>query len=69
MARLDNNKRKERIKQGLERSEYKPSGKKADTVKHARIRELDSKGLTKEEIAKAVGYDVATVYRVLKDAK
>ena len=54
MARLDNDKRRERIKQGLERSGYKPSGKKADTAKHARIKELANKGLTKEEIAKAV---------------
>ena len=36
MARLDNDKRRERIKQGLERSGYKPSGKKADTQKHNR---------------------------------
>ncbi len=66
MARLDNEKRIERIKQGLERSGYKPTGKKADTEKHARIKELANKGLTKEEIAKAVGCGVATVYRVLK---
>ena len=66
MARLDNDKRIERIKQGLERSGYKPSGKKADIEKHARIKELANKGLTKEEIAKAVGCGVATVYRVLK---
>ena len=66
MARLDNEKRIERIKQGLERSGYKPSGKKADTAKHERIKELNNKGLTKEEIAKAVGCGVATVYRVLK---
>ena len=66
MARLDNEKRIERIKQGLERSGYKPTGKKADTAKHARIKELANKGLTKEEIAKAVGCGVATVYRVLK---
>lgn len=66
MARLDNEKRIERIKQGLERSGYKPNGKKADIVKHDRIRELANKGLTKEEIAKAVGCGVATVYRVLK---
>lgn len=66
MARLDNEKRIERIKQGIERSGYKPSGKKADTAKHARIKELNNKGLTKEEIAKAVGCGVATVYRVLK---
>ena len=67
MARLDNEKRIERIKQGLERSGYKPSGKKADTAKHDRIRELSNKGLTKEEIAKAVECGVATVYRVLKN--
>ncbi|WP_180074881.1 recombinase family protein [Acinetobacter sp. YH12116] len=66
MARLDNEKRIERIKQGLERSGYKPTGKKADTQKHDRIRELSNKGLTKEEIAKAVRCGVATVYRVLK---
>ena len=65
-ARLDNEKRIERIKQGLERSGYKPSGKKADTAKHDRIRELSNKGLTKEEIAKAVGCGIATVYRVAK---
>lgn len=29
MARLDNDKRRERIKQGLERSGYKPTGKKS----------------------------------------
>lgn len=39
---------------------------KADTAKHARIKELNNKGLTKEEIAKAVGCGVATVYRVIK---
>ena len=66
MAWLDNDKRRERIKQGLERSGYKPTGKKADVVKHARIKELNFKGLTKEEIAKAVGCVVATVYRVIK---
>ena len=64
-----NDKRRERIKQGLERSGYKPTGKKADTVKHARIKELNCKGLTKEEIAKAVECGVATVYRVLKNAE
>ena len=67
MAKLDNDKRRERIKQGLANSGYKPSGKKPNTTKHNRIRELDSQGnMTKEEIAKAVGVGVATVYRVLK---
>ncbi|HAV4287510.1 TPA: helix-turn-helix domain-containing protein [Acinetobacter baumannii] len=66
MARLDNQKRKERIKQGLERSGYKPKGKMANEAKHSRIKELNAIGLTKEEIAKAVNCGVATVYRVLK---
>ncbi len=67
MARLDNEKRKERIKQGLERSGYKPTGKKADTAKHKRILELAALGsMSKDEIAKAVGVGVATVYRVLR---
>lgn len=68
MARLDNDKRRERIKQGLERSGYIPTGKKADFTKHQRIKELNIKGLTKEEIAKAVGCGIATVYRVLKNS-
>ena len=67
MAKLDNDKRRERIKQGLANSGYKPTGKKANVAKHNRIRELDSQNnMTKEEIAKAVGVGVATVYRVLK---
>ena len=69
MARLDNDKRRERIKQGLEKSGYKPTGKKADIGKHHRIKKLSQKGLTKEEIAKAVGCGIATVYRVLKTEK
>ncbi|OXL19151.1 recombinase family protein [Psychrobacter sp. DAB_AL32B] len=69
MAKLDNDKRRERIKQGLANSGYKPSGKKANTVKHKRILELDSqKTMTKEEIAKAVGVGVATVYRVIRES-
>ena len=67
MAKLDNDKRRERIKQGLERSGYKPTGKKADTAKHERIKAMLATGaMTKEEIAKAVGCGVATVYRVAK---
>lgn len=67
MARLDNEKRIERIKQGLKRSGYVPTGKKVNTVKHDRIKKLASNNtMTKEEIAKAVGCGVATVYRVLK---
>ncbi len=67
MARLDNEKRIERIKQGLTRSGYKPTGKKANEAKHKRIKELLAAGnMTKEEIAKAVNCGVATVYRVAK---
>ena len=67
MAKLDNDKRRERIKQGLANSGYKPTGKKANLAKHNRIRELDSQNnMTKDEIAKAVDVGVATVYRVLK---
>jgi DNA invertase Pin-like site-specific DNA recombinase len=69
MARLDNEKRRERIKQGLQRSGYKPTGKKANTAKHERIKKLlDIDHMTKEEIAKAVGVGVATVYRVAKSS-
>ena len=69
MAKLDNDKRRERIKQGLERSGYKPTGKKPNLAKHNRIRELaNQNNMTKEEVAKAVGVGVATVYRVLKRA-
>lgn len=68
MAKLDNDKRRERIKQGLAISGYKPSGKTANTEKHERIRKLASQNvMTKEEIAKAVDVGVATVYRVLKE--
>lgn len=67
MARLDNEKRKERIKQGLARSGYKPTGKKANDEKHKRILELAAQGnMTKDEIANAVKVGVATVYRVLR---
>lgn len=70
MAKLDNDKRRERIKQGLERSGYKPTGKKANTAKHDRIKQLLEAGnMTKEEIAKAVECGVATVYRVAKEMK
>ena len=67
MAKLDNDKRRERIKQGLANSGYKPSGKKPNIAKHKRIKELaQQNNMTKEEIAKAIGVGVATVYRVLK---
>jgi DNA invertase Pin-like site-specific DNA recombinase len=67
MARLDNEKRKERIKQGLARSGYKPTGKKANDEKHKQILDLSEHGnLTKDQIAKLADVGVATVYRVLR---
>ncbi|MFX2257945.1 recombinase family protein [Acinetobacter variabilis] len=67
MARLDNEKRIERIKQGLEHSGYKPKGKAPNHTKHKRIKELLAvANMTKEEIAKTVGCGIATVYRVAK---
>ena len=51
----------------LSRSGYKPTGKKANEAKHKRIKELLVAGsMTKNEIAKAVGCGIATVYRVAK---
>lgn len=68
MARLDNEKRKERIKQGLQRSGYKPTGKKANDEKHKQILDLSEHGnLTKDQIAKLADVGVATVYRVLRE--
>ena len=70
MARLDNEKRKERIKQGLARSGYKPTGKKANDEKHKQILDLSEHGnLTKDQIAKLADVGVATVYRVLKESE
>ena len=67
MAKLDNDKRRERIKQGLANSGYKPSGKKANIAKHNRIKEYASKNnMTKKDVAKICDVGVATVYRVLK---
>lgn len=68
MAKLDNDKRRERIKQGLAKSGYKPSGKTANLEKHKRIRELNAQNnMTKEEIARACDVGIATVYRVLRE--
>ncbi len=65
MAKLDNDKRRERIKQGLANSGYKPTGKKANIAKHNRIRELVSQtNITKEKIAKAVGSGCWGGYRL-----
>lgn len=70
MARLDNEKRIERIKQGLKRSGYKPQGKTADTSKHEEIIELLNDGkYTKVRIAKIVGCSEQQVYKIAKKYK
>lgn len=72
MARLDNDKRIERIKQGQKRAV--DAGKKiGGSVKNEAIRAkvisyLDKK-LTANEIAKIVGCGTATVYRVKKELR
>jgi len=68
MARIDNDKRIERIKQGLANKAstgWKPQGKKINKEVHERIRKHLIEGrLTKQEIASIVGCGIATVYRV-----
>lgn len=70
MARIDQQKRVERIKQGLERSGYKPTGKKANTKQHEEIIELLSEGkYTKVKIAKIIGCSEQQVYKVANKYK
>jgi DNA invertase Pin-like site-specific DNA recombinase len=69
MARLDQDKRVERIKQGLERSGYKPTGKKKNEANHKKIKGYLEKEMTIKEIAVLVGVGEATVYRVKAEMK
>ena len=69
MARLDNEKRRERIRQGIARSSKKATGKKADETKHNEIKKLLEKGLTKKQIATLAKVGIATVFRVQKSIK
>lgn len=68
MARIDQEKRVERIKQGLANKRArgeKVGGKSKDTAKHALIiKHLKNKELTVEQVAKLSDCGVATVYRV-----
>jgi len=72
MARLDQEKRVERIAQGLAKKranepDWKPSGRKVDVELHSKVKGYLAKGgLTKDEIAKLCGCGVATVYRIAK---
>jgi DNA invertase Pin-like site-specific DNA recombinase len=70
MARLDQEKRVERIKQGIERKkelepDWTPKGKGINQEKHTIVKDYLSRGGLKiEEIAKLAGVGVATVYRI-----
>lgn len=68
MARLDQEKRVERIRQGLENKKArgeKVGGKARNEKKWAEIRKLlENPSLTMEQVAKLAGVGVATVYRV-----
>lgn len=66
MARLDNDKRRERIIQGMKNKGYKPKGKQPNQEKHNLIKSYLNRGLTNQEIAKLADSSVATVSRVKK---
>lgn len=75
MARLDQEKRVERIKQGLENKRiadpnWKPKGKGKNIEKRAKIQSLLMKhpGMSADDIAKLADAGVATVYRVKQEA-
>ncbi|MFD2644279.1 recombinase family protein [Pseudomonas japonica] len=71
MARLDQEKRVERIKQGLENKRArgeKVGGKGRDQKKWEKVADLLKRGsLTMEEIAQLAGVGVATVYRIKRE--
>lgn len=74
MARLDQEKRVERIKQGLENKkaadpDWKPSGKGRNAAKWAEVQALMQKHptMSANQIAKLADYGVATVYRIKRE--
>jgi len=76
MARLDQEKRVERIKQGLENKkaadpDWKPSGKGRNAAKWEEVRSLMRKHptMSADQIAKLAECGVATVYRIKKESK
>lgn len=76
MARLDQDKRVERIKQGLANKraadpDWKPSGKGKDAALREEVRSMMRKHPTMSagEIAKLADCGVATVYRIKKETK
>lgn len=76
MARLDQEKRVERIRQGLENKkatepEWRPPGKGRDLARWAKVLSLLQKhpGMSMADIAKLAGCGIATVYRIKKESK
>ncbi|MBW3505724.1 recombinase family protein [Pseudomonas sp. NKUCC02_KPG] len=76
MARLDQEKRVERIRQGLENKraadpEWKPSGKSKNAAKWAEVQSLMEKHptMSADQIAKLADCGVATVYRIKRTLK
>ena len=74
MARLDQEKRVERIKQGLENKkaaepDWKPSGKGRNTAKWAKVQKLlqEYPTMSADEVAMLADCGVATVYRIKKE--
>lgn len=75
MARLDQEKRVERIKQGLENEkaadpEWKPAGKGRNAVKWEKVQPLmrEHPTMSADKIAKLSDCGVATVYRIKKES-
>ncbi|ANH96486.1 resolvase [Pseudomonas koreensis] len=76
MARLDQEKRVQRIKQGLENKkatdpDWKPAGKGRNAAKWAEVQALMQKHptMSADQIAKLADCGVATVYRIKKESK
>ncbi|MNJ40441.1 putative transposon DNA-invertase [compost metagenome] len=76
MARLDQEKRVERIKQGLENKkaadpEWRPAGKGRNADKWEKVQSLmrEHPTMSADKIAKLADCGVATVYRIKKESK
>jgi DNA invertase Pin-like site-specific DNA recombinase len=76
MARLDQEKRVERIRQGLENKraadpEWKPTGKSKNAALWAKVQDYITKhpNLNADEVARVAGCGVATVYRIKRELK
>jgi len=74
MARLDQEKRVERIRQGLENKraadpEWKPAGKGKNAALWAKVQDYIAKhpNLSADEVARVAGCGVATVYRIKRE--